>query len=262
MRARTIGKAVALSGTGFSGRGRATVRLAPGEPGSGITVNGIAAELRHASVAKHLVCLGKGRRRVRGVEHLLAACAGAGVVALEATVEGNELPVLDGSSLPYYRAFERAGLVSLGTVRAVVPPVPMLVERDGGFIAAFPSDRLRVNCLTRFPEFGVNYLSVTVTPRTFMAELAPARTVMRTRRTPEEVRRIYRLRFGLARKGSYVLPERSRLAGEVCRHKMLDLLGDLALLGGPLRAEVFACCPGHRLNLAFVKKLESVTEAA
>ena len=137
----------------------------------------------------------------------------------------------------------------------------MLVRQEAQFIAAVPAKGLAINCLTRFPEFGPQFCAFTATPASFLRVVARARTLARTHLSPAALRKRLGLPFRLRRVGRFVCAERWRFTDEPCRHKAMDLLGDLALLGRPLEAEVFAFMPGHRLNLAFAREIERELEA-
>jgi UDP-3-O-acyl-N-acetylglucosamine deacetylase len=263
MSGATIARNAFLTGTDLRGRRKVSVRLSPAGPGVGIWFNGnLRAALANAGVVGHTTCLGRGRRQVRLVEHLLAACAGLGVTDLAVETSGADLPIGDGSAQPYVRLLRKAGIVRYKTGPDTVQlERPVLVKEGARFIAAVPAKGLTVNCLSRFPEFGPQFCSFALAPASFVEDIAPARTFAQTAVAPAVLRRRLGLRFGLARVGRFVCAERWRLRHEPCRHKALDLLGDLALLGRPLEAAVFACMPGHRLNLAFAHRIERELEA-
>ena len=259
----TIARTVSFTGRDSFGRGQARVRLSPAGPGTGIWFNGrTRATLSCASECGHATCVGRGSHRVRMVEHLLAACYGLGVTDLAVETSGSELPIGDGSAEPYARLLRRAGIARYesgsGPERLTRP---VLVTQGERFIAAVPAKGLAINCLTRFPEFGTQFCAFTVTPASFLRTVARARSLARTRTSPAVLSRKYGLRFRLKRVGRFVCAERWRFPDEPCRHKALDLLGDLALLGRPLEAEVFAFMPGHRLNIAFAREIEKELEA-
>lgn len=239
------------------------MRLSPAGPGAGIWFNGsVRATVSNAGVSAHMTCLGRGSRRVRMVEHLLAACHGLGVTDLAVETRGVGLPIGDGSAEPYVRCLMRAGIVRYkeGPEPARLRR-PVSVRQGSRFIAAVPARGLAINCLTRFDEFGPQFGALTVTPASFRRALAGARTLALTDMSPAAFGRKHGLRFRLKRAGRFVCAERWRFRDEPCRHKALDLLGDLALLGRPLEAAVFAYMPGHRLNIAFARKVERELEA-
>jgi len=175
---------------------------------------------------------------------------------------GTELPLGDGSAEPYVRLLSRAGVVRYrkGPDKALLKR-PVLVKEGARFIAAVPAKGLTVNCLSRFPEFGPQFCSFALASAPFVNEIAPARTFAQTGASPSALRRRQGLPFGLKRVGRFVCAVRWRFRDEPCRHKMLDLLGDLALLGRPLEAALFAFMPGHRLNIAFARQVETELEA-
>jgi UDP-3-O-acyl-N-acetylglucosamine deacetylase len=181
---------------------------------------------------------------------------------LAVETRGATLPIGDGSAEPYVRLFERVGIVRYkeGPEPARLKR-PVLVKEGVRFIAAVPAKGLTINCLTRFPEFGPQFCSFALTPASFVKDVAPARTLAQTDVTPAVLRGRLGLRFELRRTGRFVCADRWRFRDEPCRHKALDLLGDLVLLGRPLDAAVFACMPGHRLNIAFARKVERELEA-
>ncbi len=255
-RGKTVRRPVKLAGIGLVSLGPVAVTLRPGAPGAGITINGVPATTGRASVSGHATGVGTGRNRVRMVEHLLSACYGLGVTDLLVEAPDRELPFLDGSSLGYVRALERAGLEKQGRTDVLALARPVLVKRGACFIAAVPARRLAVNCLARIPGRGVQFCPVRVSAASYRQLVAPARTFGRAAGSPDAVRRALRLRCALTASGGLLFPASERLPDEPCRHKVLDLLGDLALLGRRLEAEIFAYCPGHRLNLQFVRALE------
>jgi UDP-3-O-[3-hydroxymyristoyl] N-acetylglucosamine deacetylase len=263
MSGATIARTVRFTGRDSFGRPNAGVRLSPAGPGAGIWFNGhVRATTGNAGVSGHATRLGRGRHKVRMVEHLLAACYGLEVTDLAVETSGAELPIGDGSAAPCVRCLMRAGIVRYkeGPEPARLRR-PILVRQGSRFIAAVPAKGLTINCLTCFPEFGTQFGALAVTPASFRRALAPARTLARTNESPAQFRKKFGLRFRLRRVGRFVCAERWRFRDEPCRHKALDLLGDLALLGRPLDAAVFAYMPGHRLNIAFAHEIERKLEA-
>lgn len=263
MSGATIARTAGFTGRDWLGRGDASVRLSPAGPGAGIWFNGtVRATVANAGASGHVTCLGRNRSRVRMVEHLLAACHGLGVTDLAVETSGATLPIGDGSAEPYVRLLRRAGFVRYkeGPKPARLKR-PVLVKEGARFIAAVPARSLTINCLTRFPEFGSQFCSFALTPASFIRNVARARTLAQTDMSPTALGRKHGLRFSLKRVGRFVCAERWRFRDEPCRHKALDLLGDLALLGRPLEAAVFAYMPGHRLNHAFTLRVEKELEA-
>jgi UDP-3-O-[3-hydroxymyristoyl] N-acetylglucosamine deacetylase len=191
------------------------------------------------------------------VEHLLAACLGWCITDLEALVSGDELPLLDGSSLLYLRAFRQAGRRVLpGSLRPLRLRAPTDVSGPTGTITALPGPRLDATCTIDAPAVPrPQSVSTTVTRSSFCRDIAPARTFGPSRGTTEQVQRSLGLRARLRRWNGLLFPARPRMSSEPCRHKLLDLLGDLCLLGRPLLARVHAFRPGHRLNQELVRAI-------
>lgn len=259
----TVAGTVSLSGRDSSGKGTASVRFSPAGPGTGIWFNSrTRAILSNAHECGHATCLGRGTRKVRMVEHLLAACYGLGITDLSVEAVGSTLPIGDGSADTYVRLLRRAGVVKYETgPEPARLRRPVLEQQGTRFVAAFPACGLTINCMTRFPGFGAQFFSVAVTTASFLRNLARARTLARTNLSPAALRKVLGLRFRLKRAGRFVCAERWRFPDEPCRHKALDLLGDIALLGRPLEAEVFAYMPGHRLNITLAREIEKELEA-
>ena len=250
---------------GFSHRGLRSgrtsgVRLRPGLPDTGIVFNGrIPATAVHAFVEGHAVGLRSADESVFGVEHLLAACYGLGVDNLRVDVSGDEVPFGDGSALPFVRIIRAAGLRAMDRRRRVqTVNRPVAAWAGDSCVVAFPTDDgglPNISCVIDFPDKEVGLQSFRASPEaeSFAAEVGPARTFGRwddDRPLPAWLGRSAHTVDGMA------LPNRPRYPNEQARHKTLDLMGDLCLLGRRLHARVFAYKSGHRLHHEFLRKLE------
>jgi UDP-3-O-[3-hydroxymyristoyl] N-acetylglucosamine deacetylase len=243
-----------------------SIRLKPGPANSGIIFNGrIPARLANAFVEEHMVGLRQGTNTVLAVEHLLAACYGLGIDNLQVEVTGGEVPFGDGSALPFVRILQAAGVKELKApcvTQSIVAPV--VVSRADAFVCALPADpgpqtpdpgSLSVNCFIRFSSkaVGEQSLDFILSADRFARELGPARTFgywQEGKRLPGWLGRLGELRDGM------LLPTKPRFPDESVRHKTLDLLGDLCLLGRRLNARVVAFKAGHQLHHDFLKELE------
>jgi UDP-3-O-acyl-N-acetylglucosamine deacetylase len=175
------------------------------------------------------------------------------VTDLDVQVAGGELPFLDGSARPYFAALIRAGLANLGVeVVPVAVDGALTVRRGDSVISVQPASRLAVAC-----RFGRSELRLSVNPRSFEQHVANARTFGLLDEPLADFRRRHSLRYALARRGGMVFPMRERMPHEPVRHKILDLIGDLWLLGRPLHADVAAVSPNHELNIALARELEA-----
>jgi UDP-3-O-[3-hydroxymyristoyl] N-acetylglucosamine deacetylase len=201
--------------------------------------------------------------RVSTVEHVLAALYGLGVDNARVVLSGEEVPILDGSALPFVRLLQEGGLRSLDACRSwlrVVKPVTFS-EGDRTF-RILPARRLSIECTVDFdhPLVTDQQKRYEHDPDDFQREIAPARTFGFLKDVGEMQR------AGLVRGGSLdnavvidsfsiLNPGGLRFPDEFVRHKVLDILGDLALLGGALAARVEAYKSGHRLHHAVVRRL-------
>jgi UDP-3-O-[3-hydroxymyristoyl] N-acetylglucosamine deacetylase len=212
-------------------------------------------------------CLQIGRRRLATVEHLLAALAGTGVNQAELWLEGEEIPLLDGSALPWVEAIAEAGLRALGPRPS--RPLREAVTRHIGesFAVALPAAAPRLAAAVEYPQaaIGRQVFSLDLTPEAFVAELAPARTFGFLEQV-EQLRASGLIQGGaldnaLVCDGERWLNPPLRYPDEPVRHKLLDLLGDLALVGLPL-AQVFAYRGSHGLHTTLAAALEATPEMA
>jgi UDP-3-O-[3-hydroxymyristoyl] N-acetylglucosamine deacetylase len=174
-----------------------------------------------------------------------------------------ELPILDGSGLPFVELLQEAGVQELAQPRRYLRIAkPVAVEAPGKQVTILPSDRFELRCRNFFdhPLVGEQTLSLEVTPESYASEIAPARTFgfeyeldamrdMGLIRGATLENAVCFTRTGVANPGGLRFPD------ECCRHKALDLIGDLALIGRPLLGCVVAEKAGHAMHVALVKKL-------
>ena len=268
----TLATSVERSGVGLHSGLPCRVRLGPSQL-PGYRVGWLDApqlplqRLEPSQVADTRLCtaLQLGERRLATVEHLLAALAGTGVSQAEIWVEGEEIPLLDGSALPWVEAIAEAGLAALGErLEPALPPEPITLRQGLGFVTAFPAEELRLAAAVEFPQaaIGRQLFSISLTPPRFVAEIAPART-FGFRDQVEQLRAAGLIRGGaldnaLVCDGERWLNPPLRFADEPVRHKLLDLLGDLALVGLP-RAQVFAYRGSHGLHTALATAIANAT---
>jgi UDP-3-O-acyl N-acetylglucosamine deacetylase len=208
--------------------------------------------------------LGRPEVGVKTVEHLLAALSGLEIDNAVVEMDSPELPMGDGSALPFLKMIRETGTRELaaprrfrGLKRAVA------LETSEGIIVALPAERFRIACTVAFgdPLLDAQYRDLTLTPEIFARELAPARTFGFYREALPLLRR--GLIKGTSLENTVVIGPGAvfsrgglRFPDECVRHKILDLIGDLALLGFPLRATILAVKPGHQLNIKFVRQLK------
>jgi len=241
------------------------VTLHPAEENTGIvfiTKHGeVPADIRYVRDTHRGTTLRDGDVEVHTVEHLLAAMSGMGIDNVRAEVEGPEIPVGDGSSLPFVELVESVGVEEQDApARVFYVPNPVWVSDGAKYLLALPFDGMKITELIGFPHpmIGEQAISLLVSPDTFKREIAPARTFC----TSSEIEMI--LSQGLGKGGTeenvvivhddhYSVPLRSK--DEFVRHKVLDLIGDLLLIGGRLQADITGIKTSHALNTALVKKI-------
>lgn len=222
----------------------------------------IEARVENVSETNRSTTLAKGNVKVHTVEHVLAALAGYGIDNAMIELDANEPPIADGSSREFCKIIQSAGIVSLPEKREYYTPTEPIELRLGEtLMTLFPDDGFKITCTSadkkgRFTQF----YSTEVNPKTWETELSHARTFC----FYEEIE--YLIRNGLIKGGSLenavvirddavLTTEPLRYPEEFVRHKMLDIVGDLSLLGRPLRAHVVAVRPGHAANCELVRKV-------
>ena len=222
----------------------------------------IPATSEHIARLNHATCLSKDNVRIETVEHLLAALAALGVDNAIIELDAPEVPIMDGSAAPFIYLIHEAGIRSLARQRSYMKLTrPVAVESDGRQVAAYPSDSLRVSYTISFdhPLLRHQQRSFEIEEASFIEEIAPART-FGFLKDVEQMRQA-----GLALGGSLdnavvlgeagVLNNRLRFPDEFVRHKILDILGDLSLLGRPLLAHIVAVRAGHNLHSQLVRQI-------
>ena len=258
----TLAGAVARSGVGLHSGAEVSVTLLPSErPGFWVSWTDSperdAVQLAPSQVRDSQLCttLDFGERRLATVEHLLAALAGTGVTHAELQVSGGEVPLLDGSAQGWVEALVEVGLVPASTPAAPRPVLaePLVQHRGSSVITAVPADQFSVVGVIDFPQpaIGRQQLSLKLTPEVFVQEIAPART-FGFREQVEQLRAAGLIQGGaldnaLVCDGATWLNPPLRFADEPVRHKLLDLIGDLALVGFPM-AQVLVYRGSHGLH--------------
>ncbi|MCX6905673.1 MAG: UDP-3-O-acyl-N-acetylglucosamine deacetylase [Verrucomicrobia bacterium] len=266
----TLKRAVSFAGIGLHSGNRVTMTFQPAPPDSGLRFRRVDLDGKPEieALAEHIIetnrstSLAKGNVRIQTVEHVLAALSGAGVDNAVIELDANEPPIADGSSREYARMIDSAGLAQQTSTREPYAVTDMIkLEMGDTMMTAFPHDGLKLTC-TSADKAGrfTQYYSLEVTPETWRKELSQARTFC----FYEEIEHLYK--NGLIKGGSLenavvirddavLTTEPLRYAEEFVRHKMLDMLGDLALLGQPLKAHIVAVKPGHGPNCELVRAI-------
>ena len=256
----TLAAVVERRGVGLHSGEEATVRLTPSErPGFHLRFEDDLEpiQLSPDQVRDSPLCttLDFGHRRVATVEHLLAALAGCGLSHVEIVVDGQEVPLLDGSALGWVEAIAEVGFEPATSERPAAPQLeqPVVRYRGNSVITATPADRFSLVGIIDFPQaaIGRQQLTLELTPQRFVEEIAPART-FGFREQVDQLRAAGLIKGGgldnaLVCDGDSWLNPPLRFPDEPVRHKLLDLIGDLALVGFP-QAQVLVYRGSHGLH--------------
>jgi UDP-3-O-[3-hydroxymyristoyl] N-acetylglucosamine deacetylase len=270
MREQTIAGPVEFTGVGLHTGQHATVRILPAPAGKGIIFRRVDLdnfELRAdvASVARvaYATTLMSHGVWISTVEHLLSALYGVGIDNAYVELDNFEVPILDGSALPYTEAITRAGIVAQKRPKQYIRIIKEFVLKDGDkTLGIYPSETFSIQYDINFPHplIGKQSLEVELTGTKYADLIAPARTFG----FHKDVEKLQL--HGLIRGGSLdnaiVLTETDmlnettlRFRDEFVRHKMLDLLGDFALIGQPVLGRLAGDRAGHALHTRFVAEL-------
>lgn len=266
---KTLRGACEVHGPGFVYNQETRVVFLPAMPDSGIVfvrsdLSGkpaIRCKPANQQPSVNCTTLRSGDATISVVEHLLAACAVLGVTNLLAEVDGPEMPTLDGSASGYAEVFLNAGMESQDSaVRELTLRRSLLVEDGDSALVAIPSDTLRFSYMldySKYPEIGCDFVTVVPGADDLLSDLLPARTFIAEQDALAAVKngsiKSTDESMGLiVRPG--VKPE-LRMNGEFARHKILDLIGDLHVLGKTVRAHCVGIRSGHKLNSQLVRAL-------
>jgi len=273
---RTIAAPARLEGVGVHSGLPATIVFRPAAEGTGVRF--VRADRHHApgpiparveAVAD--ARLGTTLRSPDGaeaatVEHVLAAVFGLGIDNLEIVLEGPEAPIMDGSARPYAEALVASGLhdqaVPAEAIEIVQPVFLELADRRAALLPGTQSEALELSVGIVFddPAIGTQSLELLLTPEVFLTEIAPARTFGYLRDWAPMQRQGRGLGSSLENSividaGRVLNQEGLRFPDEFVRHKALDLIGDLALLGAPIIGRCETQRPGHALTTALMQAM-------
>ena len=267
---QTLNRSAEFSGTGLHSGNRVNMKFLPAPANSGlrfrrVDLEGrpeIEARVENVSETNRSTTLAKGNVKVHTVEHVLAAFAGYGIDNGIIELDANEPPIADGSSREFCRMIQSAGIAPLNEKREPFTVTePIKLELGETTMTLFPDDGFKISCTSadkkgRFTQF----YSTTVTPKTWEVELAHARTFC----FYEEIE--FLIKNGLIRGGNLenavvirddavLTTEPLRYVEEFVRHKMLDIVGDLSLLGRPINGHIVAVKPSHGGNCELVRQI-------
>jgi UDP-3-O-[3-hydroxymyristoyl] N-acetylglucosamine deacetylase/3-hydroxyacyl-[acyl-carrier-protein] dehydratase len=298
---RTISNPVSLSGTGLHTGTECTMTFKPAPINSGIKFVRVdlGGNPEIPAIAENVVdvsrgtTIGIGDAKVFTVEHVLAAIVGLQIDNITIELDGIEPPVIDGSSLPYVEALEKAGFEQQDAPKdyLIIDETVMYHNEERQVdIVALPLDSYRLTVMVDYqnPALGSQHTGLFNLEKEFAKEFAPARTfcflseveeladqglikggdldnavvIVDHKLNQEDLDNLGK-KIGLKQK--FVLGEdgimnnkKLRFRNEPVRHKLLDLMGDLALIGAPIKAQILAARPGHKANVEFAKQIRKL----
>lgn len=268
----TIQRPVSASGVGLHSGVPVSIRIHPAPPSTGIVFLRtdlerfpVAASWRNVARVSYATSLMRQGVLISTTEHLLSVFYSMGVDNAYVEIDNLEVPILDGSGQPFVKMIERAGLRTYRRRRKYLwIRRPLTVEEGKKRISILPSDRFLLSCEIQFnhPLVGHQSIEIEVTPGRYAAEVAPARTFGFAHEL-DQLRNMGLIRGASLdnavcfERESVMNPGGLRFPDECCRHKALDLIGDLALIGRPLLGHVIAERAGHAMHVALVARIMS-----
>jgi UDP-3-O-[3-hydroxymyristoyl] N-acetylglucosamine deacetylase len=266
---QTLSDGFRMEGVGLHSGRSVQVEVLPGPPNSGFVFERtdlagrprVRASWTHVEPRPLATCLVYKNAEVATVEHLLSALYGLGVDNALIRQNQIECPVLDGSAQVWCEAIARVGVLAQGVSRHVFRPIGCLEhQEDQRYLALSGGEGLRIEVVTEFPWVGREEIALELTPASYLAEVAWARTFAFEQDV--EALRAAGLVKGGSLENALVLGENGpvnvdgfRGAGEILRHKLLDLIGDLALSGTRFSGTFRARRPGHAFTHKFLEKI-------
>lgn len=278
MEQRTIKKPIRLTGVGLHTGVKVNLRFKPAPPNTGI--NFIRIDVKDSPMIKANILqildqdksprrtsVGNGSIEVHTIEHLMAALWALGIDNLLIEIDGPELPGLDGSAKDFLEALKKAGIENQSAQKKIYQVrSPIWIEQDGAMLMVLPDNNFRVSYTLNYehPLLKAQYISFTLDEETFEKEIALSRTFCLEREVEDLKEK------GLGKGANYentvvvgrggIIDNNLRFDDEFARHKILDLLGDLYLLGYAIKGHIIAVRSGHPLNISLVSKIDTQRE--
>lgn len=266
---KTIKRAIGCKGIGLHSGKPVNLKMLPAEPDTGVVFRRVDLGDAEITVRQEFITqvhyatsIANGKFKLFTVEHLLAALYGLGVNNIIIEMDSDEVPILDGSALPFVEMLTAAGIVRFNKPNYFLQIQEPIEVREGDrFIAVHPSDHFEVSYTISFPHPWLKRQEKTIriTKESFVKHLAPARTFGFLHEI--EQMRANNLALGGSLENAIVLTEHGilnehlRFSDEFVRHKIMDLIGDLALLNYRLLGHVVAYKAGHHLHSELVSKI-------
>jgi UDP-3-O-[3-hydroxymyristoyl] N-acetylglucosamine deacetylase len=262
---------VEAAGTGLHSGVPVAIRILPAPVSTGIVFLRtdlenfpIPASWRHVARVSYATSLMRQGVLISTTEHLLSVFYSMGIDNAYVEIDNLEVPILDGSGAPFVRLIEQAGIRQYRRKRRYLRiRRPISIEDKGKRISILPAEVFRLTCETDYPQpVGRQSIELEITPERYATEIAFARTFgwesdLRAMRDMGLIRGASLENAVCFTSAGVMNPEGLRAPDECCRHKALDLIGDLALLGRPLLGHVIAERAGHAMHAALVARIMS-----
>jgi UDP-3-O-acyl N-acetylglucosamine deacetylase len=271
MNQKTIKNSIKIIGVGIHSGKTANMKLNPAPDNTGIIFirtdknnTNIPVNINSKSIANRATILQNKSVQIHTPEHLLAACYILGINNLYIEIDSEEVPILDGSAIDYIKSLKKAGIEEQSTPNnTLVLTTPLQIKEDDKQILILPNKIFKISFVLEYPDsfIGIQDFSLEINQKTFIKEIAPARTYG----FESEIQTLFDQ--GLAKGGNlnntlvigenkYLNPQ--RFQDEPVRHKILDLIGDLSILGKQFTGHIIATKSGHNLNLKMVEALSKL----
>ena len=270
MKQRTLAREVSIKGSALHTGDAVTLTMKPAPADHGVVFKRTdlhgAPELRpridQVTDLVRATTIQSGHAKIHTVEHVLSALHGCGVDNVIIEMDASEPPIMDGSARPFVNMLLQGEIVEQAKEREYFElDVPVSVARGNSSIIALPSDEFKISC-TSADDRGIHtqHLSLTIDPEVYQSQIAAARTFT-IYEDIEELLKLGKIRGGsldcavVIRGDKIISKEPLRFKDEFVRHKILDIIGDVLLLGMPLKAHIVATRPGHAINAELTKVL-------
>jgi UDP-3-O-[3-hydroxymyristoyl] N-acetylglucosamine deacetylase / 3-hydroxyacyl-[acyl-carrier-protein] dehydratase len=275
MKQRTLSREVSMTGNGLHTGESVTLTLKPAPAGHGLVFKRmdlpgqpeIKPRIGHVVDLVRATTIQDGHVKINLVEHVLSALSGCSIDNALIEMNTSEPPIMDGSAKPFVDLILQGEPVELEAEREYFTlETPVSVTRGNSSIIALPHDSLKITC-TSADDRGIHtqHLTLTIDPDVYMTQIAASRTFT-IYEDIEELLKLGKIKGGsldcaIVIKGDKIISkEPLRFKDEFVRHKILDIIGDIALLGLPLKAHIVATRPGHAINAELTKQLAAKLE--
>lgn len=271
----TIKSPVELKGIGIHSGVQARILLLPAPINTGIVflpsekpgIDGIIAHIDYLLLTNNAITIGNRSFSITTIEHFMAAFYALDITNLYVVVDENELPILDGSSLEIVNEIEKIGIEMQGALSEIFYiPYPIWIEEGGSYLIALPNDSFKITYTIDFTlkskAVGTQTAHFLIDRETFKRSIAPARTFGFLEDLEEM--KTNNLALGGSLENALVFTKDSlmndnlRFTNECVRHKILDLVGDLSLIGYKVRGHFIAYKSGHSMDMELVTKIDNI----